>query len=251
MTNSKALLFGINYKTSSCPLNGCINDVHNMTDYLKSKNITNIECYTDESNYNDVTGYGIMRHLSKLALETWSQNLDFVWIHYSGHGCQMKDNNGDEVDGYDECICPVDYDKTGVIPDDYIRYYLNNMNPKTRVVCVFDCCHSGSIADLPYIYKSKSERTLENKAACQSKILVISGCMDTQTSADAYGVSGRLEFTGALTSCLLEAIKKSTNDVFDILEHTRNILKSKRFAQYPQISSSYDLTADSVFIKPF
>ena len=36
----------------------------------------------------------------------------------SGHGSQVKDTNGDEIDGYDEVIFPVDYKRNGHITDD-------------------------------------------------------------------------------------------------------------------------------------
>ena len=33
---------------------------------------------------------------------------DVAVIHYSGHGQQIMDDNGDEPDGYDEALIPVD-----------------------------------------------------------------------------------------------------------------------------------------------
>ena len=36
----------------------------------------------------------------------------------SGHGGQTKDLDGDEADGYDEVIYPVDYDNAGHLVDD-------------------------------------------------------------------------------------------------------------------------------------
>ena len=33
---------------------------------------------------------------------------DSLFLHYSGHGGQQWDENGDEEDGMDEYICPVD-----------------------------------------------------------------------------------------------------------------------------------------------
>jgi metacaspase-1 len=32
-------------------------------------------------------------------------------MHYSGHGTQIPDDDGDEADGMDEALCPVDYQK--------------------------------------------------------------------------------------------------------------------------------------------
>ena len=45
-----------------------------------------------------------------------------VWIryflHYSGHGGQVADLDGDETDGMDNCIFPLDHQQNGVIIDD-------------------------------------------------------------------------------------------------------------------------------------
>ncbi len=43
---------------------------------------------------------------------------DSLFFHYSGHGGQTKDLDGDEEDGYDEVIYPVDFRQAGHIVDD-------------------------------------------------------------------------------------------------------------------------------------
>lgn len=43
---------------------------------------------------------------------------DALFFHYSGHGGQTKDADGDEDDGYDEVIYPVDFKQAGHIVDD-------------------------------------------------------------------------------------------------------------------------------------
>lgn len=43
---------------------------------------------------------------------------DSIFLHYSGHGTKMKDDDGDEKDGYDEALCPRDYASAGLIRDD-------------------------------------------------------------------------------------------------------------------------------------
>jgi hypothetical protein len=40
------------------------------------------------------------------------------FFHFSGHGGRMKDYDGDEDDGYDETIYPVDHAVYGQIVDD-------------------------------------------------------------------------------------------------------------------------------------
>ncbi|KAJ6748276.1 METACASPASE-4 [Salix purpurea] len=46
---------------------------------------------------------------------------DSLVFHFSGHGSQQKDYNGDELDGYDETLCPTDFETQGMIVDDEIN----------------------------------------------------------------------------------------------------------------------------------
>lgn len=85
---------------------------------------------------------------------------DDLFLHYSGHGGPVKDLDGDEDDGYDEAIFPTDAEKVingpGYIVDDLIHDICVKTLPQgCRFTAIFDCCHSGSIMDLPYMYSTK------------------------------------------------------------------------------------------------
>ena len=241
----KAVLFGCNYASDPrAKLRGCINDVNNMGSFLKSHNY-DVRIFTDDTNAGiDTSANGIIGHLNTLASESWRNSLTHVWIHFSGHGCQRRDWSGDEKDGKDECIVPSDYKRSGLITDDTLKKVLVSFNPSTRLFLVFDCCHSGTICDLKYSYKvgDVNTETFEHFNQLRSPAVLISGCMDTQTSADAYNVSHRHQFTGAMTSCLLQVLTSSTDlteyRLFDLLNDLQNILKGKGFSQKPQLSSS-------------
>ena len=43
---------------------------------------------------------------------------DAIFLHYSGHGTKVRDLNGDEDDGYDEALVPLDFKRAGMILDD-------------------------------------------------------------------------------------------------------------------------------------
>ena len=43
---------------------------------------------------------------------------DAIFLHYSGHGTKIRDDDGDEADGYDEALCPRDFQSAGMIRDD-------------------------------------------------------------------------------------------------------------------------------------
>ena len=248
----RALLFGLNY-SGDLKLNGCVNDVHNMGEYLKTTLNIPIDVFTDETSSENTGLLGMVRRLYELALRSHTESLDFAWIHYSGHGSYVKDTSGDETDGNDECLVPSDFETAGLLPDDVIESILRFMNPKTRVVCVFDCCHSGTIGDVKYCWESPASVTVENiLCSIPAKVITFSGCLDTQTSADAFGITAQ-EYQGALTSCMLLVLKDasmstSRNDVVKVLTEVRARLKERNYAQIPKLCSTYNLARDRVFI---
>lgn len=61
----------------------------------------------------------ILRGLNWLVQD--AQPGDLLWFHYSGHGTQVTDRDGDEQDGKDEAICPLDHK---MITDDELKQFL-------------------------------------------------------------------------------------------------------------------------------
>ena len=249
---SAAVLIGINYiQTPQARLNGCINDVKYMKKFLKKSGFDRVSTYTDD-NIRGVCGTtrrGILYQLYSLAALSHREDLELAWFQYSGHGSYMSDNNGDEADGKDESLVPSDYHRSGMIRDDTIRHILKSFNPKTKVVFVIDACHSSSMGDLKYRFISKNDFVVENEnAACPSKIISISGCLDRQTSADCYNINGRRQYSGAMTSCLLMALKDDDcrKDVFKLVEKMRELLRERQFSQIPQLCASYNINDDIV-----
>lgn len=83
---------------------------------------------------------------------------DSLFFHYSGHGASVRDDDGDEPDNKDECLCPVDYNSAGLLRDDEVFKLLVAPLPEgAKLTCVLDCCHSGTILDLPYVFKADDE----------------------------------------------------------------------------------------------
>lgn len=96
-----------------------------------------------------------------------AQANDSYFFHYSGHGGRVKDSDGDEDDGYDETIYPVDHDRyqgeSGQIVDDEMHEILVRPLPRgVRLTCIFDSCHSGTALDLPYVYSTQGVVKEEN-----------------------------------------------------------------------------------------
>ncbi|KIW02896.1 metacaspase-1, variant [Verruconis gallopava] len=155
----KALLIGINYFGQRGQLRGCINDVKNMSSYLNQhfgyKREDMVLLTDDQQNpMSQPTKANILRAMHWLV--KGAEPNDSLFFHYSGHGGQTKDLDGDEEDGYDEVIYPVDFRTAGHIVDDEMhRIMVAPLKPGVRLTAIFDSCHSGSALDLPYIYSTQ------------------------------------------------------------------------------------------------
>ena len=77
---------------------------------------------------------------------------DSLVFHYSGHGSQQRNYTGDEVDGFDETLCPLDFETQGMIVDDEINATLVRPLPRgAKLHAIIDACHSGTMLDLPFL----------------------------------------------------------------------------------------------------
>ncbi|MEY4204015.1 MAG: hypothetical protein RL013_1718 [Bacteroidota bacterium] len=98
---------------------------------------------------------GIIAALNQLQIS--SAPGDLVYFHFSGHGQQMWDASGDEIDGYDESIVPYDaqsyYNSTGYKGEKHISdeelgsYFLKirkKLATKGQLILLLDSCHSGT-----------------------------------------------------------------------------------------------------------
>lgn len=152
----RALLIGINYTGQEGALTGCHNDVFNMRDYLvevQGFKKENIAILVDDGKNYLPTKKNILWAVQSLVRNCRSG--DVVFTHFSGHGGRVKDTSGDEADGYDECLVPVNFKEAGFIKDDDL--YTALVGPMSRGVTVtslMDCCHSGTVLDLPYHFKA-------------------------------------------------------------------------------------------------
>lgn len=244
----KALLIGINYTSlPNVSLSGCINDTINMRNMLvdaygyELSNITHLRDDTAD-NTKQPTRENIINNLKALALQ--SGNMDELWIHYSGHGSQMRDMNSDEADKLDEILIPVDYQTKGIINDDELLSILTTI--KCRTILLFDSCHSGTVCDLPWLFEYKSSnsylRTQPNKSVITNpNIFMFSGCRDTESSFDTYSVETK-QSVGAFTFTFIDCLRKANHNK-EIMLLYRDIcisLSQNKNQQYPLLSCSSD-----------
>lgn len=239
------LFFGLNYKhLPNGHLNGCINDTLLIRDCLLSLlGHGDIEMHHDSNDLQGTSYNGIMDNIFRLSLKAIKDKLDLVVIHYSGHGSQVRDTNGDEEDGMDEVICPSDYPSHGMLKDDIICYLLAGFPAYTKVLTIFDSCHSGTITDLPFRWFDH-QLHVENHNRLQAKIISISGCMDQQVSLDSS--TGGMLTTNI--SKLLRENKYLCKNIFEFLKALNNSLIKSGTPQRSVLSSSYDLRSDPLLL---
>jgi metacaspase-1 len=80
------------------------------------------------------------------------------FLHYSGHGSQVRDPDGDRESGFDDTIVPVDFEQNGQIDSDKLHRTLVSALPaNSTLFVIFDCCHSGSAIELPFVWRSDAD----------------------------------------------------------------------------------------------
>jgi hypothetical protein len=232
-TNKRGLMIGINYVGTPYQLNGCINDVASMTAKLTTDfGFTHITALTDETELKP-TRDNILSEFTKLLAD--AQSGDLLFVLYSGHGSYILDKNGDETDKRDEMI--ITSDLKGIIDDDLKAIIQTNLKKDVTLFAMFDSCFSGTILDLRYQYLdslnydtfTENDKQLET----EGNVLMISGCTDNQTSADANIDS---KYQGAMTWSMLQTLQPNIT-WSDLLKNMRTALKGARFTQLPQMSS--------------
>lgn len=172
---AKALFVGINYVGTRNELKGCVTDVnkkfeHALRFYNADK--SNTVLLTDDPTHlsQEFQKRGIVSESPTkgnmiMAMEWLVSGVspgDLVYMHYSGHGSQQRDTNGDEEDRQDECLCPVDMESAGMLVDDEIRKILDKVPEGVYFLGEEDCCHSSTIGDLRELAVISSSTTSNN-----------------------------------------------------------------------------------------
>lgn len=127
------------------------NDVPLIRESLKRQGFaeSNILIIRDK----EATKAGILNAIQKQLIDKAKPG-DICVFHFSGHGEQVFDDNGDEADGYDEALvtydAPMDY-QPGVekhLRDDEFGFKLEEirkkLGPSGSLLVIVDACHSGS-----------------------------------------------------------------------------------------------------------
>ena len=256
-----ALCIGIDsYGAQS--LNGCVADSQSFADSLRQWGFT-VQSMTNERATRQAITTAIDAVLAK------SNAGDVAVIQYAGHGTQLPDLSGDEIDGFDEAWVPFDFNEGEFVIDDDLGALFDRHRARGIQLVVFtDCCHSGTstrfmprlgapqmavhsryLAVPPDVVdRFKKKRGLSQSGARfgqQDSLgweIHYAACQDRQS---AYERDGHGDFTRATTQALADALRSPIS----YAELADTIAKSfaSNSLQTPQLRALPDASALMLF----
>lgn len=263
----RALLIGINKYRAVPTLQGSLNDIETMRQILLTRwgfADKNITVLTDEA----ATRAGMLAALDRLVKDAGPN--DTVYFHYSGHGSQVQDLNGDEPDDHlDETLVPQDGRSGDVrdITDDELDAVFARMRAKQALI-VLDSCHSGtatrsldirtrSIPQDPRvgIYKKAEDAKPTTRAivpVVTSRYVVMTGAASHQEALDGP-VDGRPHgfFSYALSKSLSSSSPgASPREIFSGVERELKRIQThfgRSSMPEPQLEAPPDLIEKTLF----
>lgn len=130
-------------------ING-VEDINLLSPILKKQGFYLTTLLDEQATYQNITN-----QLSTFTNQT--KKGDIVYLHFSAHGQPVEDLNGDEDDGWDEAIVPIDaykiykkgvYEGKKHLLDDQLNTYVNKLRTKVGpsgfLYVVIDACHAGT-----------------------------------------------------------------------------------------------------------
>lgn len=270
MPKKLALCIGINdYPGTDSDLSGCVNDANDWGAALTKRGFT-------VTNLLDAAANGKAMREGIASVIEQAERGDLVVIQYSGHGSFVPDEDGDEPDDTDECLCPHDLMEKGPITDDELAELFAARAYGVKVIFISDSCHSGTVSKFAPI---TTPPTTKDKSAPIRKVrflppgvflssekirklgvrsrrpasppgrhqaLLISGCQDTEYSYDAW-FEGRPN--GAFSFVALQALAKLPNSATyrDWYKGIRKVLPSQQYPQSPNLYGTSSMKKWKVF----
>lgn len=151
----RAFLVGISHYDTALTgyqwnnING-VEDINLLSPLLKKQGFVLTTLLDEQATFDNIS-----RQLSLFVDKT--KKGDIVYLHFSTHGQPMEDLNGDEEDGWDEAIVPIDaykiykkgtYEGKKHLIDDQLNQYVTKLREKIGntgfLYVVIDACHAGT-----------------------------------------------------------------------------------------------------------
>jgi len=257
MTTKMALCVGINYQGTPNQLGGCLNDAADWAGVLTARGYQVLTVTERQA-----TRQGILDALETMRSKVGSRGR--AVFTYSGHGTFLPDLDGDEVDGFDEALVPIDYARSGVITDDDLFTVLSRRRTGSRWVSISDSCHSGTLSralptplglrvgaprflpplehlagrarDSALTALGGADTPAVPRGLSRTSGVWMGGCQDDQVSYDAViGGRGR----GAFSAAALGSLATGPSSFTQWHDRIRQVLPSSQYPQTPQLQASY------------
>lgn len=253
--SQRAVLVGCNYSGTSNRLNGCINDVYNVKTILTTIygfHPENIVIMTDDQPLTSPT-YPSKNNILTAYNNAVNQTMagDVLVLTFSGHGSNLHSQISTDIEltGNMDVIIPADvlnkgyFDQSCELSGSELYSVVCQAPVNSEVFCLIDACFSGHECQLPYLLqcsdaKNFSLKKVENRRDTTNCAISLSGCSETQTSADGWDSTGRP--AGALTASFCEYIAHNYSQNIsyaDLLTNVRVKISQKYGAgcQTPQL----------------
>jgi len=255
------------YGGSKSELKGTVKDGERMVKFLKKKGFE-VTWMTDNkdararknsnvcNNMADSAMYPTANHVKSYINSMMSKINDpknkakAIWLMFAGHGCTSKNTKNESL----ALAAPQGSSNPGdntYIDDTFFRTDFANQIPgDCEGVAVFDCCHSGSAIDLPFVSKNNKmvsrgkndgddTKHGKKKSDDQGRLIYFSGCTDGQVSWEEGGFGNlttaflnHVENGTTSLSAMIKAIKK------EVVDKASNNDDANGVPQEPQFSTN-------------
>lgn len=255
----RALVIGIGEQQDKAwaKINGD-NDVSYVTEMLSKLGYKDMIVLVNRQ----ATKNGIIGAFMKIAKKC--SEGDIVYVHFSGHGQQVTDVNGDEDDGWDEAWIPYDaflkYDERGYrgekhLIDDELNRMLSDIRRRIgirgKMLVVVDACHSGDssrdVGTDEIVRGVKDEFVIPVKNRITSRKdpelwLTLSACKDYQLNQEMNN-----PHVGKLTYALYSLYEKEGVTLDNVCSFIQN--HRGRYAQTPVLTGELSACSISDFFR--
>lgn len=188
-------------------ING-VEDINLLSPTLKGQGFTTTVLLDEQATFDN-----IVSQMTQFTNKT--KKGDVVYLHFSTHGQPVEDINGDEEDGWDESIVPIDaykiykkgfYEGQKHLTDDLLNKYVKKLREKIGsngfLYVVIDACHAGTSSRanddtvrgtyVGFTYNNKVFKPSTSKkshyrvdaSAKQSDVIFIEACRPDQVNTE-------------------------------------------------------------------
>ena len=271
--NIYALLVGIDEYLNVSPLQGCVNDITAIKEYLEARvDSDGFHLHLHTLLNKDATRQAIIdgfrQHLCQAG------NEDVAFFYYAGHGSQEEAPEefwSIEPDRLNETLVCYDSRSPGgwdLADKEMAKLIAEIAQKNPHITIIMDCCHSssGTRGDIEadtaerkapidrrkrplesFILSNKDAEQLSTERSLatnptgwtlpRAKHIFLAACRDRQTAKE-YNVGGQRR--GAFSYFLLDTLKKANGSLTyrDLFKRTNALVRSKVTNQSPQLEAT-------------